>query len=99
MPGEDLPGVHDALDYLHALNGGTPPDFAGKTVVVVGGGNVAIDSARSALRLGARAVRLVCLESSTEMPAHRWEIQEAEELVETAKEQLEEEQEKLAELD
>ncbi len=49
----------------------------GKTVVVIGGGNVAIDCARSAVRLGAQKVQLVCLESEGEMPAHKWEVQEA----------------------
>ena len=78
VPGEELAEVYDAVEYLHKLNGGTPPAFSGKTVIVIGGGNVAIDSARSAVRLGARAVRLFCLESRSEMPAHRWEIQEAE---------------------
>jgi heterodisulfide reductase subunit A len=79
VPGEEFPGVHDAVAYLHDINSGRPPDFTGKTVVVIGGGNVAIDSARSALRLGARSVKLFCLESRAEMPAHPWEIQEAEE--------------------
>ena len=78
VPGEEVGGVLDAVEYLHDLNGGKSPDFSGKTVVVIGGGNVAIDSARSALRLGARAVKLFCLESRAEMPAHPWEIQEAE---------------------
>ncbi len=79
VPGEDLAGVYDAVDYLHELNADRPPDFSGKTVIVIGGGNVAIDSARSARRLGARSVELFCLESRAEMPAHPWEIQEAEE--------------------
>jgi heterodisulfide reductase subunit A-like polyferredoxin len=79
VPGEELPDVRDAVAYLHDINGGHAPDLAGKAVVVIGGGNVAIDSARSALRLGARSVRLYCLESRPEMPAHPWEIQEAEE--------------------
>ena len=79
VPGEELRGVHDAVDFLHDLNAGQPPDFSGKSVVVIGGGNVAIDSARSSLRRGARSVKLFCLESRPEMPAHRWEIQEAEE--------------------
>ena len=79
VPGEELPGVQDAVAYLHDINAGRPPEFFGKTVVVIGGGNVAIDSARSALRLGARSVRLYCLESRAEMPAHPWEVQEAEE--------------------
>ena len=46
-------------------------------MVVVGGGNVAIDAARSALRLGAAAVHLVSLESRDEMPAYTWEVDEA----------------------
>ena len=46
-------------------------------VVVIGGGNVAIDVGLTTLRLGARDVHLVCLESSEEMPAHRWEIEQA----------------------
>ena len=78
VPGEDLRGVYDSMEFLHRINGGDPPDFSGKTVVVIGGGNVAIDSARSALRLGAKSVRMFCLESRPEMPAHPWEIREAE---------------------
>jgi heterodisulfide reductase subunit A-like polyferredoxin len=77
VPGEELHGVYDAVQYLHDVNAGCPPDFSGKTVVVIGGGNVAIDSARSALRLNAKSVKLFCLESATEMPAHPWEVQEA----------------------
>jgi heterodisulfide reductase subunit A-like polyferredoxin len=79
VAGEELPGVLDAMEFLHRINDGHAPDLGGKRVVVIGGGNVAIDSARSALRLGARSVRLFCLESRPEMPAHPWEIQEAEE--------------------
>ncbi|MCL6580298.1 MAG: FAD-dependent oxidoreductase [Firmicutes bacterium] len=56
---------------------GTLDDFEGKKVVVIGGGNVAIDAARSALRLGAAEVHQVCLESRPEMPAHAWEVEEA----------------------
>jgi heterodisulfide reductase subunit A2 len=78
VPGEELNGVVDAMEFLHQVNEGRPADLAGKQVVVIGGGNVAIDSARSALRLGAHSVKLFCLESRTEMPAHPWEIQEAE---------------------
>ena len=44
---------------------------------MVGGGNVAIDAARTARRLGAAAVHMVCLESRDEMPAHDWEVDEA----------------------
>ncbi|HXQ79212.1 MAG TPA: FAD-dependent oxidoreductase, partial [Thermoplasmata archaeon] len=77
VAGEELSGVIDAMEYLHRINEGHPFDLTGKKVVVIGGGNVAIDSARSALRLGARSVKMFCLESRAEMPAHPWEIQEA----------------------
>ena len=46
-------------------------------MAVIGGGNVAIDAARSAVRLGAAAVHMVCLESRAEMPAHEWEVEDA----------------------
>ena len=46
---------------------------------MIGGGNVAMDVARSARRLGAAEVHAFCLESRPEMPAHPWEIEEAEE--------------------
>ena len=77
IQGEDLNGVVDCMDFLKACNSGNRPDVSGKKVVVIGGGNVAIDCSRSALRLGAREVKLVCLESNDEMPAHKWEIQQA----------------------
>ena len=77
VPGEDAPGVYDSIEFLRTTNGGASPDLHGKYVVVVGGGNVAMDSARTALRLGAAGVELYCLESRAEMPAHRWEVQEA----------------------
>ena len=48
----------------------------GKRVLVLGGGNVAIDCARTAVRMG-REVHLACLENREEMPAHEWEIQAA----------------------
>ena len=56
VPGEELDGVDSALDFLRAIKLGGAPDLAGKRVVVIGGGNVAIDAARSARRLGAAAV-------------------------------------------
>lgn len=79
VPGEEAAGVVDSMEFLAATNGPQPPSLAGQRVVVVGGGNVAIDSARSALRLGAKSVELYCLESRPEMPSHAWEIREAEE--------------------
>ena len=53
VPGEELDGVTAALDFLRAVKLGEPVDLGGKRVAVIGGGNVAIDAARSALRLGA----------------------------------------------
>ena len=79
VPGEEARGVRDSIEFLQAVNAGTPPDLHGQRVVIVGGGNVAMDSARSARRLGAARVELYCLESRREMPAHPGEVQEAEE--------------------
>jgi heterodisulfide reductase subunit A2 len=73
----ELEGIAGALDFLREIKLGHASDLAGKVVVVVGGGNVAIDAARSACRLGAAAVHLVCLESRAEMPAYAWEVEEA----------------------
>lgn len=76
IEGEDTPGVQDAVPFLRAVNLGLRPTL-GERVVVIGGGNVAIDAARTARRLGAAEVHLVCLESREEMPASPSEIQEA----------------------
>ncbi|HEX7474478.1 MAG TPA: FAD-dependent oxidoreductase, partial [Dehalococcoidales bacterium] len=72
------PGVLLALDFLKNVNLDNPVNL-GKRVVVIGGGNVAMDVARTARRLGASEVKTVCLEARHEMPAHSWEIEEAEE--------------------
>lgn len=76
IEGEDLDGVVPALDLLWQYNLGGRVSV-GKKVVIIGGGNVAIDAARAALRCGAETVQLFCLESRQEMPSHEWEIQEA----------------------
>ncbi len=78
VPGEDLPGVLKALDFLRAARSGTPPDVHGREVVIVGGGNVAIDAARTALRLGAADVQVLYRRTRDEMPADPGEIDEAE---------------------
>ncbi len=65
-----------AIPFLKAVKAGAPQALK-KRVIVVGGGNVAIDVARSVVRLGADEVNLVCLEAREEMPAHDWEIEEA----------------------
>jgi len=80
IDGEELPGVVPALDFLKEYNlGGSADKFAGKNVVVIGGGNVATDAAGAALRCGAQSVKLFCLEDRAGMPAHAWEIAEIEE--------------------
>jgi len=78
VPGEDLAGVMRAADFLKAAKLGEELDVAEKRVVVIGGGNVAVDVARTALRHGASAVQVVSLESYEHMPAHPQEIAEAE---------------------
>ena len=78
IPGEDLPGVVPALALLEESNAGRSPKV-GERAVVVGGGNVAMDAARTALRLGAKTVTVVYRRSRAEMPANPWEIEEAEE--------------------
>lgn len=78
IPGEDLPGVLKGVDFLHAIAEGKKPQV-GKKVVVVGGGNVAIDVARSATRLGASDVTIVYRRTRDEMPAEDREVAEAQE--------------------
>ncbi|MCX7798977.1 MAG: NADPH-dependent glutamate synthase [Fimbriimonadales bacterium] len=87
VPGEELIGVYSANEYLTRANlmrayefpkVDTPIVRAGR-VAVVGGGNVAMDAARTALRLGAQEVTLVYRRSRTEMPARAEEIHHAEE--------------------
>ena len=78
IPGEDLQGVIPALALLEESNAGRSPK-PGERVVVVGGGNVAMDAARTALRLGASEVTVVYRRSRAEMPANPWEFEEAEE--------------------
>ena len=77
VPGEDLPGVLRAADFLKAAKLGEELDVQGKRVVVIGGGNVAIDVGRTARRHGAETVQLVSLESLQQMPAHPHEVEEA----------------------
>jgi heterodisulfide reductase subunit A len=78
VEGEDLEGVTPGAIFLRDLNLGKPV-AVGQRVAVVGGGNVAIDAARSALRLGAEKVIIVYRRSRAEMPASAWEVEDAEE--------------------
>jgi NADPH-dependent glutamate synthase beta subunit-like oxidoreductase/Fe-S-cluster-containing hydrogenase component 2 len=78
MAGADAEGVMTAVDFLHDVSEGTIEKVSGRAVVI-GGGNVAIDVARTAGRLGAKKVEMYCLEQRGEMPASPEEIGEAEE--------------------
>ena len=66
-----------ALDFLWMVNSGKAPDVRGKHVVVIGGGNVAVDSARTALQCGAGEATIFYRRSVEEMPANPWEVKEA----------------------
>jgi len=77
LENEELPGVMSGVDFLRSIGLGDPLPV-GKKIAVVGGGNVAIDCARSALRLGAEKVYLIYRRGRAEMPAHDIEIEEAE---------------------
>lgn len=76
IKGEDARGVITGVDFLRDVNLGRITGLKGKTVVV-GGGNVAIDVARTAARAGAETVGIFCLESRAEMPALDEETEEA----------------------
>ena len=94
IPGEKLDGVHGGLDFLRTVRlTGTAAaadnelgasaelpvaDLRGKRVVVVGGGNVAMDAARTAVRLGAAETTIAYRRGREEMPAHRAEVEDAE---------------------
>jgi dihydropyrimidine dehydrogenase (NAD+) subunit PreT len=77
-PGDDLPGVWESLPFIEALKTGRPPEI-GRRVVVIGGGNTAIDVAREAIRLGADEVTILYRRTEAEMPAYPHEVAEARE--------------------
>ena len=76
IPGEDLPGVVGSLDFLRRRALGETV-ACGNNVAVIGGGNAAIDAARSALRLGAKTVTLAYRRTREEMPAYQEEVDAA----------------------
>ncbi len=76
IEGEDAAGVITGVDLLRNVNLGEDTQLHGQ-VIVIGGGNVAIDVARTAVRVGAEVVDMFCLESREEMPALEEEIEEA----------------------
>lgn len=77
LPGDELEGVWESLPFIEALKAGLPPDV-GRHVVVIGGGNTAIDVARESLRLGASTVTIAYRRTRAEMPAYAFEVDEAE---------------------
>ncbi len=84
IPGESLKGVYSANEYLTRINlmkayepGSKTPIRHGKKVAVVGGGNVAMDAARSALRMGAEKVYIVYRRGMEELPARKEEVEHA----------------------
>ena len=92
IPGNDLPDVLLATEFLRNTGLQSPISnyqlpatshqssvISGKRVLVLGGGNVAVDTAMTAVRLGASWVGMTCLEGRGQMPAHEWEIRDAEE--------------------
>lgn len=86
IPGESLKGVYSANEFLTRSNlmkaykkDSQTPIMHAKKVVVVGGGNVAMDAARTALRLGAESVHIVYRRSMEEIPARREEVEHAQE--------------------
>lgn len=76
LPGRDFKGVYDALTFMSAVKQGRPVEV-GERVVVIGGGSVATDVARTALRKGAREATMVCIEQECDLPALSWEVEEA----------------------
>lgn len=77
IDGEDAKGVISAVDMLRAIGDNEPMDFKGMDIVVVGGGNVAMDVARSAVRLGAKSVRVAYRRRKKDMTALKEEIEGA----------------------
>lgn len=76
IPGIELDGVLSGVEFLRKVRFGETTEIPGR-VLVIGGGNVAIDVAMTASRLGANGVELVCLEKRDEMPSHEAERQDA----------------------
>jgi NADPH-dependent glutamate synthase beta subunit-like oxidoreductase/NAD-dependent dihydropyrimidine dehydrogenase PreA subunit len=76
IPGEENDGVIDGVTFLRKVNLGEKVDV-GNSVAIIGGGNVAMDSARSALRMGAKTVTILYRRTREEMPAYEEEIEAA----------------------
>lgn len=79
VPGEDGEGVETGVDFLRSVHANEGQKQLSGRTVVIGGGNVAVDVARTALRAGSNEVSMYCLEARDEMPAAKDEISECEE--------------------
>jgi NADPH-dependent glutamate synthase beta subunit-like oxidoreductase len=78
VPGEDdLSGISYGIDFLKQVHEGKIKSTKGKKIVIVGGGNVAIDVSRICRRLGSDDITVVCLEEQYEMPAYEEEVEGA----------------------
>lgn len=76
IKGTELDGVLWGMEFLKSVKLGHKVSLKDR-IVVIGGGNVAIDAALTALRLSVKEVQIACLESKEELPAFKWEVQEA----------------------
>lgn len=79
IEGRELAQVEDCVGFLRDAASASLPDLTGKHVVVLGGGNVAMDVARTAIRLNTASVSIVYRRTKEQMPAHDFEVREAEE--------------------
>ena len=80
VEGEDLEGIHHGVEFLReVVRGEATVPVKGKTVAVIGGGNTAVDAARTALRMGAKEVNMVYRRSREQMPVSAEELEAAEE--------------------
>ena len=77
IPGEELEGAYPGIDFLKRVQLKGDIDFTGKKVAVIGGGNTAIDSARTAIRLNAQEVDIIYRREERDMPADDTEIEDA----------------------
>ena len=77
IPGEDAEGVQSGIEFIRDINVKEGASVLKEKTVVVGGGNVAVDVARAALRAGSSDVSMFCLETLEEMPADEEEIEDA----------------------
>jgi dihydropyrimidine dehydrogenase (NAD+) subunit PreT len=78
LPGEDLPGVWDSLEFVERVKASKLESFQmGDHIVVIGGGNTAVDVAREAVRLGCLDVTMIYRRDEAQMPAYRHEVEAA----------------------